>query len=152
MNTTRRKLLKSNLTAVSLGFVGYSSGQAKASSDHDSAPAEGGHEMSTEIRLELEPVSLSQSERESIDPVVFNERSEPEQEKLQTAIETTRSVDEIGNESEATLKIREAIEKRTDDGPQVFVTRGNSYFATRFVVGEHIIANPDETPPKSAGK
>lgn len=152
MDKSRRKILKSNLAAVSIGLVGYSSGQATASSDHDSAPTEAGHEMSTKIRLELEPVSLSQSERESIDPIVFRERSEPEQRKLQTATETRRSLDEIGNESKATLQIREAIEERTNDDLRVFVRRGNSYFTTRFVVGEHIIANPDDTPADSSGE
>lgn len=147
MKLSRRKLLKSNLATASLGLVGYTSGRAKASSDNGSAATEDDHEMPTEIRLEMEPVSLSQSERESIDPIVFSERSEPEQKKLRTAVETGRSIDQIGNESKATRKIREAIEERTNDDLQVFVTRKNSYYTTRFVVGEHIVANPDEKPP-----
>lgn len=152
MGTSRRKLLKSNLAVASIGLVGYSSRRAKAASDTDPASTDDDQEMPTGIRLELEPVSLSQSERESIDPIVFGERSGPEQEKLQTAIETTRATDEIGNESRAIMGIREAIEQRTDDDLQVFVARGNSYFTTRFVVGGHIIANPDDTPADSPGE
>lgn len=144
MDASRRELLKSSAVAASIGFVGYSSGRASAFSEDGSTTRENNNEMSAEIRLELESVSPPQSEREFIDPIVFSERSEPEQKKLKEAIETARSTDQIGNESNATKKIREAIEERNNDDPQVFIKRGNSYFSTRFVAGEHIVANPDE--------
>ena len=147
MKIPRRKILKANLAAASIGLVGYNSGRAKASSSNESADVENNRESPTEIKLEMEPVSLPQSERESINPIVFGERSRPEQEKLETAIETGKSVEQIGNESDAIRGIQGSIEERTSDDPQVFVTRGNSHFAIRFVVGDYIVANPDETPP-----
>lgn len=146
MNPSRRILLKSTAVAASIGFLGYSSGRATPSSDDSSASRENNEEMPTEISLELESVSPPQSERESMDPIVFSKRSESEQKKLQKAIEAGKTTDQIGDESKATRKIREAIEKRNIDDPQVFVKRGNSYFTAWFVVGEHIVANPDESP------
>jgi hypothetical protein len=115
MSISRRKLLKSKVTAASIAFVSYTGERVKASSGDDSAATEDSHDMPTEIKLAMEPVSLSQSERESIDPIVFSERPEPEQQKLQTAIETGRFIDQIGNESQATRNIREAYQDTLEE-------------------------------------
>lgn len=149
MEIPRRKLLKSTGVAASTGLVGYSTGQVTASRTDGSTAREDQEDWSGDIELALEPASLSQSDRQSVDPIVFSDRSTSEQATLMEAIETASFTDAIGNESPGTQGLREAIEERNDDDPQVFAKVNDAYYSIRFVAGHHIVASPDNSPSNS---
>jgi hypothetical protein len=97
------------------------------------------------VRLWLEEVSLSASEQESVNPIVFKELSTEEQEIVQTALETGEYTIEQGSEPPALENLRDRIERKTGNGEtlEAYLRREVTYYRVGFVDGDHIIAHPD---------
>jgi hypothetical protein len=97
------------------------------------------------VRLWLEQVTLSESERESIDPIVFGDLSEAEQDLVWPALDEGEYTAEPGTESAALERLRERIETRTGDGEtlKTYLGRGETLYRVGFADGDHIIAHPD---------
>lgn len=101
-----------------------------------------GEEMPHEIKLWFEQVSLSESKRSSIDPMVFTDLSETQREIVETAIEEGEYTERIGEESAALSSLKARVEERSGDGVEVYLRRDGTYYRVGFVAGDHIIASP----------
>lgn len=97
------------------------------------------------VRFWLEEASLSASERESVDPVVFGELSTDEQEIVHTALEEGEYTVAQGSEPPALGTLRDRIEQQTGDGEtlEAYLRREDTYHRVGFADGDHIIAHPD---------
>lgn len=93
-------------------------------------------------RLWFEPVSLSASERDAIDPIVFSTLSGPEQDIVRLALEEGEYTVETEHESAALERLRDRIEARANGGLAVYLRRGETYYRVGFAAGDHIIAHP----------
>lgn len=98
------------------------------------------------IRFWLEEVSLSSSEQEPIDPIVFEELTPDEQEIVQTAVDEKDYTVAPGTESPEIEILRDRIELRTGNGETLvaYLKRGDIYYRVGFADGDHIIADPDQ--------
>lgn len=144
MSHPRRAILRRGLIVggVSLsGCVTLQDDGAPPTTD-DGMPATTDDEMPTEIRFWLEEVTLSESEREAIEPIVFSDLSTSQQEIVQTALEDGEYTSEIGEESAALENLRRRISGRTDGGVEAYLERGETYYRIGFVSGDHVIADP----------
>ncbi|WP_265108228.1 hypothetical protein [Halosolutus halophilus] len=108
----------------------------------DGTPNTTDDEMPTEIQFWLEEVTLSESEQDSIEPIVFSDLLSRQKEIVQTALEEGEYTSEIGEESSALKNLRQSISARTDGGLEAYLKRGDTYYRIGFVSGDHIIANP----------
>ena len=97
-------------------------------------------------RLWFEQVTLSASERESVDPIVFGELPEEEREIVRTALEEGEYTLDADRGLPAFESLRDRIEERTGDGEtlEVCLRRGDTYYRIGFVDGDHVIAYPDQ--------
>lgn len=136
MPQSRRTILRRGLLLGSVGLTGCVTEQ------DDGTPTTTDDEMPTEIRFWLEEVTLSESEQDSIEPIVFSDLSNRQKEIVQTALEEVEYTSEIGEESSALKNLRQRISARTDGGLEAYLKRGDTYYRIGFVSGDHIIANP----------
>lgn len=97
------------------------------------------------IRFWLEPVSLSPSEQDAVDPIVFGALSMAEQEIVQTALEEGEYTVEQGAEPPALEELRGRVEQRTGNGQtlEAYLQQDDTYHRVGFADGDHIIAHPD---------
>jgi len=93
-------------------------------------------------RLWLERVSLSESERESVDPIVYGELPDAEREIVRTAIEEDEYTVETGTEPPAVDDLRDRIEERANGGLEVYLRRADAYYRVGFAAGDNIVAHP----------
>lgn len=135
MPLSRRTLLRRGLLFGSIGLAGCVTEQGGGSQTTTE------DEMPTEIQFWLDEVPLSESERDSLDPIVFSDLSNGEQEIVQTALEEGEYTSEIGEESTALRNLRQRIASRTDGGVEAYLKRGDTYYRIGFVSGDHIIAD-----------
>lgn len=98
------------------------------------------------VRFWLKKVSLSTSEQESANPIVFAELSPAEQEIVHTALNERDYTAEPGSESPALESLRDRIGQRTGNGATsvAYLRRENIYYRVGFADGDHIIADPDQ--------
>lgn len=136
MSRSRRTILRRGLLLGSVGLTGCVTEQ------DDATPTTTDEEMPTEIRFWLEEVTLSESEQNSIEPIVFSDLSNRQKEIVQTALEEGEYTSEIGEESSALKNLRQSISARTDGGLEAYLERGDTYYRIGFVSGDHLIANP----------
>lgn len=111
----------------------------------------GGHEnaqgtATRQTRLWLEEVSLSSSERDSVNPIVFAELSTDEQEIVRTARDAGEYTVEQTSVSSALERLRDRVEQRTGNGEtlKVYLRYDDTHYRVGFVDGDHIIAHPDQ--------
>lgn len=135
MPQSRRTLLRRGLLLGSVGLTG-------CVTEQDGTPTTTDDEMPTEIRFWLEEVTPSESEQDSIDPIVFSDLSNRQKEIVQTALEEGEYTSEIGEESSALKNLQQSVSARTDGGLEAYLERGDTYYRIGFVSGDHIIANP----------
>lgn len=97
------------------------------------------------VRFWFEEVSLSASEQESVNPLVFRELSTAEQEIVQTAIEEGGYTVEQESEPPALENLRDRIEQRTGSGEtlEAHPRREVTHHRLGFADGDHIISHPD---------
>ena len=97
------------------------------------------------VRFWLEDVSLSTSEREGLDPIVFGDLSTGEQDIVRTALEEGEYTVDQASKPSAAESLRARVEQRTGNGEtlEVYLRRGDAYHGVGFADGEHIIAHPD---------
>jgi hypothetical protein len=97
------------------------------------------------VRFWLKEESLSASEQESVNPIVFGELSTDEQEIVQAALEEGEYTVEQGSEPPALEHLRDRIEQKTGNGEtlEAYLEREDTYYRIGFVDGDHIIAHPD---------
>jgi hypothetical protein len=136
MPRSRRTILRIGIVLSGLGF----SGCLEDPESTTETPQTDDDEMPTEIKLWLEEVSLSMSERESIDPIVFSELHNAEQEIIQTAIQEGEYTTQIGEESDAFSSLSDKIESRANEDLEVYLKDSDTYYMVGLVEGDHIIA------------
>lgn len=136
MIQSRRALLRRGLLLGTVGLTGC------VTEEGDGTPTTSADEMPTEIRFWLEEATLSDSERGSIEPIVFSDLSNGQQEIVQTALEEGEYTSEIGEESSALKSLQRSVSARTDGGLEAYLKRGDTYYRIGFVSGDHIIADP----------
>ena len=97
-------------------------------------------------RLRFEEVSLSASQRGSIDPIVFGDLSEAEREVVRTALEEGECTLERDRGPPAFESLRDRIEARTGNGETlaVYLRRRDTYYRAGFADGDHVVAHPDQ--------
>ena len=144
MPPSRRTLLRRGLLLGSVALTGCVAKQDRGTptptDDGTSATTE--EEMPTEITFWLQEVSLSESEQDAIDPVVYSELSSGQQEIVQTALQEGEYTTEAGEEPPELAGLRRAIEAQADDGVEAYLKREDTYYRVGFVSGDHIIASP----------
>lgn len=96
-------------------------------------------------RLWLEEVALSETDQDAVDPIIFGNLSEAEQEIVQTALNDGEYTSDTETEPPALEDLRSRIEERTGDGQtlEVYLKRNDTYYRVGFAAGDHIIAHPD---------
>lgn len=112
------------------------------STNGDKTPTTTDEKMPTEIQFWLEEVTLSESERAAIEPIVFGDLSNGQQDIVQTALEKGEYTSEIGDESSALKGLRRRISARTGGGIRAYLRRDETTYRVGFVSGDHIIASP----------
>lgn len=145
MPQSRRTLVRRGLLLGSVGLTGcvanQDGGTPTPTGDGTSTTTE--DDMPTEITFWLQEVSLSESERDAIDPVVYSELSSGQQETVQTALQEGEYTTEMGEEPPELAGLRRAIEAQTDDGGvEAYLKREDTYYRVGFASGGHIIASP----------
>ena len=144
MAQSRRTLLRRGLLLGTVGLTGCVTEQddGTPTPPGDGTPTPTDDEMPTEIRFWLEEVPISESEQGSIEPIVFSDLSNRQEEIVETALEEGEYTSEIGAESPALENLRRRISARTDGGVEAYLKRGDTYYRIGFVSGDHIIADP----------
>lgn len=144
MPQQRRTLLRRGLLLGSVGLTGcvanQDGGTQTPTGDGTSTATE--DEMPTEIEFWLQEVSLSESEQDAIDPIVYSELSSGQQEIVETALHEGEYTTEMGEEPPELAGLRRAIEAQADDGVEAYLKREDTYYRIGFVSGDHIIASP----------
>ena len=145
MFQSRRTILRRGLLLGSVGLTGcvteQDAGTPPTTDDGTSTPTE--DDMPTEITFWLREVTLSESEQDAIEPIVFSELSSGQKEIVQTALEEGEYTTEMGEEPPELEGLRRMIEAQTDDGVEAYLKREETYYRIGFVAGDHIIASPD---------
>lgn len=97
------------------------------------------------VRFWLEEVSLTESEQEDVDPILFGDLSEEEGAIVETVIDEGEYTVEQDSVPTALESLRFRIEERTGNGKtlEVYLKRGTAYYRVGFADGDHIIAHPD---------
>lgn len=134
MPPLRRTILRCGILLGSVGLTGCVTEQDDGTPTSD--------EMPTEIQLWFEEVTLSESEQNSIEPIVFGDLPNGQKEIVQTALEEGEYTSEIGGESSAMKNLRESISARTDGGLKAYLKQDDIYYRIGLVSGDHIIADP----------
>jgi len=130
-------------TAALFALTGCVAGQDRetpTATDDTSTATE--DEMPTRIKFWLQEVSLSESEQDAIDPIVYSELSSGQQEIVQTALQEGEYTTEMGEEPPELAGLRRATEAQADDGVEAYLKREGTYYRVGFVSGDHIIASP----------
>lgn len=96
------------------------------------------------VRVWFEETSLSASQRDSIDPIVFADLSKDEQEIVTTALEEGEYTVDTESAPPAVEALRTRIEERADGELEVYLRRGETYYRVGFADGDHIIAHPTQ--------
>ena len=100
MPQSRRTLLRRGLLLGCVGLTGcvanQDGGTPTPTDDGTSTTTE--DEMPTEITFWLQEVSLSESEQDAIDPIVYSELSSGQQEIVQTGLQEGEYTTEMGEE------------------------------------------------------
>ena len=137
MNVPRRTLLRVGL----LPGVGLAGCADRAPSDDTPRGTAG-----LPRRLWFERVSLSASERGSVDPIAFGDLSGAEREIVRAALEEGGYAIEADRGSPAFDDLRDWIEDRTGNGETltVYLRRGDAYYRVGFADGDHVIAHPGQ--------
>ncbi|MEF8840245.1 MAG: hypothetical protein V5A62_01280 [Haloarculaceae archaeon] len=137
MRTSRRGLLWRGAAVGTVGLAGCVDGLAGGDEPRGTADLP--------RRLWFETVSLSDPERESIDPIVFGDLSADEREIVRTALEEGEYTLERDQGPPAFERLRDRIEARTGNGEtlEVYLRCGESYYRVGFADGDHVIAHPD---------
>jgi hypothetical protein len=96
-------------------------------------------------RLWLEQVTVSETDRDSVDPIIFGNLSEAEQDIVQTALDDGEYTSDTETEPPALEDLRSRIEERTGGGQtlEVYLKRNETYYRVGFAAGDHIIAHPN---------
>jgi hypothetical protein len=135
---SRRTLLRRGALCGAVGLAGCVGG----------LPGDGDPQGTADLprRLWFEEASLSASERESIDPIVFGDLPEAEREIVRTALEEGEYTQERDQGPPAFESLRDRIEARTGNGETlaVYLRRGDTYYRVGFADGDHIVAHPDQ--------
>lgn len=141
VNMNRRNVLSGTGFVLATGLGGC----LQAMTPGNRADDEPRGTATLDTRLWLESVSLSTSDREALDPIVFRHLSETEQDIVQTAIDEGEYTTDSEDDSPALAQLRSRIEERTDDGRtlEVYLVREQSYYRVGFAAGDHIVAHPD---------
>lgn len=138
MRVSRRRLLGRGAVVGTAGLAGCV----------DGLPGGDGPRGTADLprRLWFEAVSISESERESIDPIVFEDLSEAEREVVRTALEEGEYTSERDGGPPGLERLRVRIEARTGSGEtlEVYLRRGQAYYRVGFADGDHVIAHPDQ--------
>lgn len=97
-------------------------------------------------RLWLEEVTLSETDRDAVDPIIFSDLSEAEQNIVQTVLNDGEYTSDTETEPPALEDLRSRIEERTDGGQtlEVYLKHNETYYRVGFAAGDHIIAHPDQ--------
>lgn len=97
-------------------------------------------------RLWLEQVTLSETDRDTVDPIIFGTLSEAEKEIIQTALNDGEYTSDTETEPPALEDLRSRIEERTGGGQtlEVYLKHNETYYRVGFAAGDHIIAHPDQ--------
>jgi len=144
MPQSRLTIVRRGLLLGSVGLTGYMTVQESGtpSTTDEGTPIPPENEMPTEISFWLEEVSLSESEQDAIDPIVFSELSSGQKEIVQTALEEDEYTTEMGEELPELAGLRRIIEAKAVSGEGVYLKRNGIYYRIGFASGDHIIANP----------
>ncbi|WP_152041285.1 hypothetical protein [Salinigranum salinum] len=137
----RRRLLAGAGTAVAAAIAGCFGSIPGAGIETDSGAPAGTAGLPT--RFWLERVSLSESERSGVDPIVFADLSPAEKEVVRTALDEGEYTVQREHSDPALDGLRDRIEARTDGGLEAYLRRGETYYRVGFAAGDHIIAHPD---------
>lgn len=124
----------------------HTSNPTESSAPTETAIDDDGDSEGTEalpIRFWLEEMSLSESEQDSANPIVYGNLSTAEQELVQTALNEGEYTTE--HASPAVGDIRDRIEQRTGGGEtlEAYLRRNDTYYRIGYADGDHIIAHPD---------
>ncbi|NHN41588.1 hypothetical protein G9C85_08050 [Halorubellus sp. JP-L1] len=97
------------------------------------------------IRFWLEEVSLTQSEREQVTSIAFDDLSSDQREIVRTVFEEGEYTTAHESASPALEALRDRIEQRTGNGEtlEAYLRRKDTYYRVGFADGDHIIAHPD---------
>ena len=134
----RRTVLQATV-AVSSALVGGCLQGWETTRTGERTPTE---EAPTEVRLWFERASVSESERASIDPIVFSDLPKPEKKTVRTALQDGEYTERVGEVSGPMQSLRERIEARVDEGIEAYLLRESTYYRIGYVDGDHIVANP----------
>lgn len=137
MTISRRTVLRNGIILGGFAISGCTERSPPATTESTQTDDD---EMPTEIELWLEKVSLSMSKRESIDPIVFSELPDSQQEIIRTAIDEGEYTTQIGEESDAFSTLRDKIESHANEKLEVYLKKSDIYYKVGLVAGDHIIA------------
>lgn len=137
MTISRRTVLRNGIILGGFAISGCTERSPPATTESTQTDDD---EMPTEIELWLEKLSLSMSKRESIDPIVFSELPDSQQEIIRTAIDEGEYTTQIGEESDAFSALRDKIESHANEELEVYLKKSDIYYKVGLVAGDHIIA------------
>lgn len=137
MTISRRTVLRNGIILGGFAISGCTERSPPATTESTQTDDD---EMPTEIELWLEKLSLSMSKRESIDPIVFSELPESQQEIIRTAIDEGEYTTQIGEESDAFSTLRDKTESHANEELEVYLKKSDIYYKVGLVAGDHIIA------------
>jgi hypothetical protein len=133
----RRRILAGAGVALSPALAGC----RRFSSSHGRPRGTG----SLPVRVWLEEVSLSGSERDGLDPIVFGDLSGSEREIVRTALAEGEFTARPKTDPPGLEPFRDRVEARTGNGETlvVYLRQDGTYYRVGFVDGDHVIAHPD---------
>lgn len=133
----RRRILVGAGTALSAALAGC----RRLSTGHGQPRGTG----SLPIRVWLKEVSLSGSERDGLDPIVFGDLSGAERGIVRTALEEGEFTARPNGDPPGLEPFRDRVEARTGNGETlvVYLRRDGTYYRVGFADGDHVIAHPD---------
>lgn len=140
-----------NRRTVLVGFgtaIASSAGGCLQTSLAPGDESDDGHQGTAELgtRLWLEQVALEETDRDTVDPILFGNLSEAEQEIVQTALNDGEYTSDTETEPPALEDLRSRIEERTGGGQtlKVYLKHNETYYRVGFAAGDHIIAHPNQ--------
>jgi hypothetical protein len=95
-------------------------------------------------RLWFERVELTESERSTVDPIVFADLSAAERELVATTLDEGEYIVDGEATPPALESLRGRIERRADGGLEVYLRRDRTYYRVGFAEGDHIVAHPSQ--------
>jgi hypothetical protein len=127
------------LSGVGLALLGPAAGCLGGSSGSDGP---GTADLPT--RLWLERAELTESERNTVDPIVFGDLPAAERDLVATALDEGEYVVDSEAAPPALESLRDRIERRADGGLEVYLRRDRTYYRVGFAEGDHIVAHPSQ--------